>query len=35
MIFSFMLVNLFDPSGTLISGVTKAGFADEQGRFPK
>lgn len=34
-IFSFMLVNLFDSSGTLIAVTTKAGFADEQGRFPR
>ncbi|WP_439241678.1 MULTISPECIES: NCS2 family permease [unclassified Lonepinella] len=34
-IFSFLLVNLFDSSGTLIAVTTKAGFADEQGRFPK
>ncbi|MGX3021353.1 NCS2 family permease [Ursidibacter sp. B-7004-1] len=34
-IFSFMLVNLFDSSGTLIAVTNKAGFADAQGRFPK
>ncbi|MGQ0286265.1 NCS2 family permease [Pasteurellaceae bacterium 22721_9_1] len=34
-IFSFLLVNLFDSSGTLIAVTTKAGFADEKGRFPK
>ncbi len=34
-IFSFMLVNLFDSSGTLIAVTDKAGFADSQGRFPK
>ncbi|MDP0171249.1 NCS2 family permease [Glaesserella parasuis] len=34
-IFSFMLVNLFDSSGTLIAVTNKAGIADEQGRFPK
>ncbi|VTR21912.1 xanthine/uracil family permease [Actinobacillus pleuropneumoniae] len=34
-IFSFMLVNLFDSSGTLIAVTTKAGFADKQGRFPR
>ncbi|MCK3654569.1 adenine permease PurP [Pasteurellaceae bacterium Macca] len=34
-IFSFMLVNLFDSSGTLIAVTNKAGIADEKGRFPK
>lgn len=34
-IFSFMLVNLFDSSGTLIAVTNKAGMADTQGRFPK
>ncbi|MDH2997344.1 adenine permease PurP [Pasteurellaceae bacterium LFhippo2] len=34
-IFSFMLVNLFDSSGTLIAVTDKAGLADKQGRFPK
>lgn len=34
-IFSFLLVNLFDSSGTLIAVTTKAGFADKQGRFPR
>ena len=34
-IFSFLLVNLFDSSGTLIAITTKAGFADKQGRFPR
>ncbi|UNU73470.1 NCS2 family permease [Moraxella nasovis] len=34
-IFSFMLVNLFDSSGTLIAVTDKAGISDEQGRFPK
>lgn len=34
-IFSFMLVNLFDSSGTLIAVTDKAGFADKDGRFPK
>ncbi|MGL5006395.1 MAG: NCS2 family permease [Plesiomonas sp.] len=33
-IFSFMLVNLFDSSGTLIGVTNKAGLADEKGRFP-
>ena len=34
-IFSFLLVNLFDSSGTLLSVTDKAGFSDEKGRFPK
>ncbi|PID51537.1 MAG: adenine permease PurP [Pasteurellales bacterium] len=34
-IFSFMLVNLFDSSGTLIAVTQKIGVADEQGTFPK
>lgn len=34
-IFSFLLVNFFDSSGTLIAVTTKAGFADKQGRFPR
>ncbi|QLB20486.1 adenine permease PurP [Vespertiliibacter pulmonis] len=34
-IFSFMLVNLFDSSGTLIAVTDKAGFTDKNGRFPK
>ena len=34
-IFSFLLVNLFDSSGTLIAVTTKAGFADKRGRFPR
>lgn len=33
-IFSFMLVTLFDSSGTLIAVTDKAGLADGQGRFP-
>lgn len=33
-IFSFMLVNLFDSSGTLIGVTDKAGLADEKGKFP-
>lgn len=33
-IFAFMLVNLFDSSGTLIGVTDKAGLADEKGRFP-
>lgn len=35
MIFSFMLVNLFDSSGTLIGVTDKAGLADEKGKFPR
>ncbi len=34
-IFSFMLVNLFDSSGTLISVTDKAGLADAKGKFPR
>ncbi|CAM3767628.1 NCS2 family permease [Avibacterium endocarditidis] len=34
-IFSFLLVNLFDSSGTLLGVTDKAGISDEQGRFPK
>ena len=34
-IFSFLLVNLFDSSGTLLGVTDKAGFRDEKGRFPK
>lgn len=34
-IFSFMLVNLFDSSGTLIGVTDKAGLADEKGHFPR
>lgn len=34
-IFSFMLVNLFDSSGTLIGVTDKAGLADETGKFPR
>lgn len=34
-IFSFMLVNLFDSSGTLIGVADKAGLADEKGKFPR
>ncbi len=33
-IFSFMLVNLFDSSGTLIGVTDKAGLADEKGKSP-
>ncbi|HGG3980292.1 TPA: adenine permease AdeP [Salmonella enterica subsp. enterica serovar Mississippi] len=34
-IFSFMLVNLFDSSGTLICVTDKAGLADAKGKFPR
>lgn len=34
-VFSFMLVNLFDSSGTLLGVTEKAGLADKKGRFPK
>ncbi|AUY23489.1 MULTISPECIES: NCS2 family permease [Mixta] len=34
-IFSFMLVNLFDSSGTLIGVTDKAGLADKDGKFPR
>ncbi|PHM25589.1 NCS2 family permease [Xenorhabdus ehlersii] len=34
-IFSFMLVNLFDSSGTLIGVTDKAGIADSNGKFPR
>ncbi|ECF3066986.1 NCS2 family permease [Salmonella enterica subsp. enterica serovar Poona] len=34
-IFSFMLVNLFDSSGTLIGVTDKAGLADGKGKFPR
>ncbi len=34
-IFSFMLVNLFDSSGTLIGVTDKAGIADHRGKFPR
>ncbi|EEK9185368.1 NCS2 family permease [Salmonella enterica] len=34
-IFSFMQVNLFDSSGTLIGVTDKAGLADEKGKFPR
>lgn len=34
-IFSFMLVNLFDSSGTLIGVTDKAGLANEKGKFPR
>ncbi|WP_045048876.1 NCS2 family permease [Rouxiella chamberiensis] len=34
-IFSFMLVNLFDSSGTLIGVTDKAGLTDSKGKFPQ
>ncbi|MBJ3815707.1 NCS2 family permease [Shimwellia pseudoproteus] len=34
-IFSFMLVNLFDSSGTLIGVTDKAGLTDASGKFPR
>ncbi|ATZ13183.1 NCS2 family permease [Erwinia amylovora] len=34
-IFSFMLVNLFDSSGTLIGVTDKAGLSNEKGTFPR
>ncbi|AOV98466.1 adenine permease PurP [Edwardsiella hoshinae] len=34
-IFSFMLVNLFDSSGTLIGVTDKAGLTDANGKFPR
>lgn len=34
-IFSFMLVNLFDSSGTLIGVTDKAGLTDDSGKFPR
>ncbi|GLR07465.1 adenine permease PurP [Mixta theicola] len=34
-IFSFMLVNLFDSSGTLIGVTDKAGLVDKDGQFPR
>lgn len=34
-IFSFLLVNLFDSSGTLLGVTDKAGISDDKGRFPK
>lgn len=34
-IFSFMLVNLFDSSGTLLGVTDKAGISNAQGTFPK
>ncbi|MDO4626851.1 MAG: NCS2 family permease [Pasteurellaceae bacterium] len=34
-IFSFLLINLFDSSGTMLGVTEKAGLTDEKGRFPK
>jgi len=34
-IFSFMLVNLFDSSGTLLGVTDKAGLTDSKGHFPR
>ncbi|EKN4119278.1 NCS2 family permease [Yersinia enterocolitica] len=34
-IFSFMLINLFDSSGTLIGVTDKAGLTDHKGKFPR
>lgn len=34
-IFSIMIVSLFDSSGTILAVTDKAGMADEKGRFPK
>lgn len=34
-IFSFMLVNLFDSSGTLLGVTERAGLCNEKGQFPK
>lgn len=34
-IFSFMLVNLFDSSGTLIGVTNRAKLADDRGHFPR
>ncbi|OMQ20307.1 MULTISPECIES: NCS2 family permease [Serratia] len=34
-IFAFMLVNLFDSSGTLIGVTDKAGLTDDKGQFPR
>ena len=34
-IFSFMLVNLFDSSGTLLGVTGKAGLSDKNGHFPR
>lgn len=34
-IFSFMLINLFDSSGTLIGVTDKAGLMDKHGKFPQ
>lgn len=34
-IFSFMIVSLFDSSGTILAVTDKAGLTDDKGRFPK
>ncbi len=34
-VFTFLLINLFDTIGTLIGVVSKAGFLDEKGNFPQ
>ncbi|GAA5114743.1 adenine permease AdeP [Orbus sasakiae] len=34
-IFSIMIVSLFDSSGTILAVTDKAGISDEKGRFPK
>ncbi|MEN9917629.1 MAG: hypothetical protein RL662_65 [Bacteroidota bacterium] len=34
-VFTFLLINLFDTIGTLIGVVTKAGFLDKDGNFPQ
>ncbi len=34
-LFAFMLVNLFDSSGTLIGVTDKAGLTDDKGKFPR
>ncbi|XKM13937.1 NCS2 family permease [Orbaceae bacterium ac157xtp] len=34
-IFSFMIVSLFDSSGTILAVTDKAGIADENGNFPR
>lgn len=34
-VFTFLLINLFDTIGTLIGVVSKAGYLDEKGNFPQ
>lgn len=34
-VFTFLMINLFDTVGTLIGVVSKAGFADKEGNFPQ